>query len=470
MGAFLFAATSAQADYYSESIDTGQVNEVNQYFTQGELAQMLAPIALYPDTLLTHILIASSYPLEVVEAYRWQKDNQSLSEQTFNNKLDRQNWDASVKALVPFERVLKQMQDDLTWMRNLGDAFLGQEQSVLDTIQELRQQAYNSGSLDDLENAKVEYDNEKIVIVPSSPKVIYVPYYDTREVYGYWRWHHYPPRYWHWDRYYYNHPVAWHAGVHIGVSFFFSAFHWHHGYVVVNHHKVHHHRKRHHIIRSGYSKRWHHKPTHRKNVAYRTATVKEKYKYKSSHSVRYNKQRNTAKLVRSSKAVTKQRTYTKLASNNAKPRKTNSYKQQSNTVKTVRPYSHNKKREVSSEKQFRKANDRQINTIKRSNSKSIHSNNNRHSYKAGNYKNQARAIGDVRANSNNKKRALPSEKHNRYANNQQVNANAKEYSHVSKKRSNSTKTSVRKSTSKTGSRSARTSSSKAKSNRSERKH
>ncbi|REL30042.1 DUF3300 domain-containing protein [Thalassotalea euphylliae] len=312
-----FNSTAVHAIDYSDS--TYQSNEHQPYnhqskkqnstnsdeqalLSKAQLAQLLAPIALYPDSLLSHILIAASYPLEVIEAYRWRELQGDVSTQTLSERASQQDWDASVIALVPFETVLEQMNKDLTWLRQLGDAFLAQEQDVLDSIQSLRLQAQEAGSLDAIDKVDVEYEQEKIVIVSREPEVVYVPYYDTRVVYGDWRWRHYPPVYWrHRYKFHRHHhdywPITWHRGVHIGVGFFFSAFHWHNGYVVINHrrnfhnHYRHYYRKRHHILYSGYSKRWHHKPYHRRNVAYRTAVVKEKYRsqypHKRNHAVRY---------------------------------------------------------------------------------------------------------------------------------------------------------------------------------------
>ena len=292
---------------YGSSTSTGAYSENSNdeqlHFTEAQLAQMLAPIALYPDSLLTHILIAATYPLEVIEAHRWRSENKYLTDEQLQRKIDEKDWDISVKALVPFEQILSQMNDDLVWMRQLGDAFLAQEEAVLASIQYLRAQAHEAGSLSELENVTVEKDDKNIVIVSASPKVIYVPYYDTHSVYGYWRWSHYPPVHWPAHYVYHHRPIGWHSGVHIGVGFFFSAVHWHHRYVVVNHHKPYHYRKRHHIISSGYTKRWHHKPVHRKGVAYRSHQVKNKYKHQSVATHRYvshqgKVKRNEARLVR----------------------------------------------------------------------------------------------------------------------------------------------------------------------------
>ena len=107
-------------------------------FSQGELEAMVAPIALYPDALLSQLLMASTYPLEVVEAARWRKANPSLKDKALEDALQKQPWDASVKSLTAFPDVLGRMNEDLAWTQKLGDAFLGQQQQMLDTVQTLR--------------------------------------------------------------------------------------------------------------------------------------------------------------------------------------------------------------------------------------------------------------------------------------------------------------------------------------------
>ncbi|WP_448214233.1 DUF3300 domain-containing protein [Colwellia sp. MEBiC06753] len=312
IGLLLFAAAPVLANQnypLTPSIDTevstGEQQNTEQapnLLSEGELAQILAPIALYPDTLLSHILIAASYPLEVIEAYRWRQQHLSLESDDIAEQLASVDWDESVKAIVPFDRVLNQLNDDLNWMQQLGYAFLAQEQGVLDAIQELRYQAQQAGSLDNLTQASVEYDDEKIIIAPRRTEVIYVPYYDTRIVYGNWRWQRYPPVYWYSSPYNYYHPIAWSSGVHIGVGFFFSAVHWHHRYVVINHHKPRFYRKRHQILYSGYSKRWSHKPIHRKNVAYRHPVLAKKYQRNAVRMSAKIADKNQARLVRSHSA------------------------------------------------------------------------------------------------------------------------------------------------------------------------
>jgi len=250
--------------------------------TDAELAQMLAPIALYPDSLLTHILIAATYPIEIVEAHRWLKKNKQLSVKKLGKLLENLDWDESVKALISFERVLSRLSDNLTWTLQLGDAFLQDEVRLLDSIQALRNQAKIAGNLDKMDNMDVSYDNDNIVIEPVEKEIVYVPYYDTRMIYGTWHWASFPPVYWtphHSAHVSYYHPFHWHSGVHISFNYFFSAFHWHNRHVVVvKPHRSRYYRSRHSISRGGYAKRWKHQVSHRKGVAYRNKHISKKYR------------------------------------------------------------------------------------------------------------------------------------------------------------------------------------------------
>lgn len=170
-----------------------QNNETNQTFSQAELDSMLAPIALYPDSLLAQVLIASTYPDQVVEADRWVKEHQGMSKDELNAALDKMDWDLSVKALVPFPQVLAKMDEDLDWTSKLGKAFLAQEKDVMASIQGLRAKAYAKGNLRSTEQQKVSVEGENIEIEPANPEVVYVPYYDPMAVYGDWWWPGYPP-------------------------------------------------------------------------------------------------------------------------------------------------------------------------------------------------------------------------------------------------------------------------------------
>ncbi|ABV37852.1 conserved hypothetical protein [Shewanella sediminis HAW-EB3] len=256
-------------------------NTAQSAFSEAELEQMLAPIALYPDSLLTHILIAATYPLEVVEASRLQSTNTLLPAEQLMEKAEGKEWDPSVIALLAFPNVLEKLSNDLTWTQKLGDAFLQDEARLLASIQSLRQQADEADSLSEMDNVSVTRVNNQIVIEPAQPEVIYVPYYDPRVVYGHWRWYRYPPVYWTPYPYYVRRPYGhfyWNTGVHIRFNFYFSAFHWsNHHIVVTHHHNSHHYRHRGRIVTSHGAQRWQHKPQHRRGVAYRSNHVKQRY-------------------------------------------------------------------------------------------------------------------------------------------------------------------------------------------------
>jgi hypothetical protein len=273
-----------------------------QSFSDAELAQMLAPIALYPDSLLTHILIASTYPIEIVEAHRWLKKNDNANTEQKIQLLAAFDWDASVKALIPFEHVLSRLSEDLSWTQALGDAFLQDESRLLLSIQTLRKQAKLAGSLRKMDNMDVRYEDNNILILPREKEVVYVPYYDSRMVYGSWFWAAYPPVYWHSNhRVQLSHyrPFHWNTGVHITFNYFFSAFHWHNRHVVVvtpdrARYRYYNQRPRRLIANGGYAKRWSHQPSHRKGVAYRTKRTSEKYYSNRVGENRTNKQFNSS--------------------------------------------------------------------------------------------------------------------------------------------------------------------------------
>ena len=172
-----------------------QTNEENQNHTysKAELDQMLASIALYPDSLLAQVLVAATYPEQVVEADRWVKANKDLSKDELNAKLDKKDWDLSVKALAPFPQVLAMMDEHLDWTTKLGEAFLAQQKDVMASIQGMREKAYAKGNLKTTEQQKVVVKGEDIEIEPANPEVVYVPYYDPMSVYGDWWWPGYLP-------------------------------------------------------------------------------------------------------------------------------------------------------------------------------------------------------------------------------------------------------------------------------------
>jgi hypothetical protein len=164
-------------------------------YASAQLDQMLAPIALYPDPLVAQILMASTYPLEVVEASRWLQDPASaaLTGQQLAWALQQQPWDPSVKSLVPFPQVLRMMDSNLQWTERLGDAFLAQQVAVMDSVQRLRRQAQAAGALTSTPQQVVSIEGPDILIEPVNPDVVYVPAYNPTVAYGAWPYPGYPP-------------------------------------------------------------------------------------------------------------------------------------------------------------------------------------------------------------------------------------------------------------------------------------
>lgn len=245
-------------------------------YTQAELDRMLAPIALYPDELLSQILMAATYPLEVVEAARWSRAHPALRGQDAVRAAGDEDWDPSVKAMLAFPQVLDRMDRDLDWTRDLGDAFLAQQQEVMDTVQALRRRADEAGNLQELPQTRVVREERTIYVRSLYPDVVYVPYYDPYVVYGSWWWPSYRPIRWDpWDDYRPWHSSAFFyvgSGITIGHGFFFSRWDWYD------------HRVR--IVEAPpfYYRRppppryiWVHEHRHRRGVPYRDERVRDRY-------------------------------------------------------------------------------------------------------------------------------------------------------------------------------------------------
>lgn len=238
--------------------------------SDAQLDSVLAPIALYPDTLLTHILIASTYPLDVVSADRWRQSNKHLTPEQVEDVLEDVNWDPSVKALAAFTDLLNTMANDLDWLQQLGDSVLISQDRVLDRVQVLRQHARNTGNLDTNDYVEVETEQnnsrEIIYIAPRQREVVYVPYYDPQIVYGNW-WHPVAPIFWsHHVNYHRHRNVYWSPRVRISAFFSFGAVHWSNRHVVVHRQPVRRfyrgsQRKR---VMSNDYQRWDHRVDHRR--------------------------------------------------------------------------------------------------------------------------------------------------------------------------------------------------------------
>jgi Protein of unknown function (DUF3300) len=258
-------------------------------YSREQLSQMLAPIALYPDDLLSQVLMASTYPLEVVEADRWVKKNPLLTGANLDEALKDQDWDASIKALCHVPTLLALMSERLEETTNLGNAFLAQESEVMGVIQDLRHTAYQEGNLSSNDQQKVIFKSDgTIVIEPADPQIVYVPYYDTRYVYGPWLYPDYPP--WYWGP----------PGVVVGTGFYFwpdfyvgfslgfgywCSFDWPRRTIIIN---VHHRPRffRHDYDWASHRGPWHHEPHHRRGVAYRNRITAERFgQYPQSNRV-----------------------------------------------------------------------------------------------------------------------------------------------------------------------------------------
>jgi Protein of unknown function (DUF3300) len=152
--------------------------------TPEQLQQLVAPIALYPDELVAQILAASTYPAEVVEADRWITQHSDLKGEELAQEVDKQPWDPSVKALTQFPSVLANMDKNLSWTSSLGDAYVNQQQDVMDAVQAMRSRAQSAGNLNTTPQQTVTTQGQTIVIQPADPEVVYVPQYDPWLAYG----------------------------------------------------------------------------------------------------------------------------------------------------------------------------------------------------------------------------------------------------------------------------------------------
>jgi len=250
-----------------------------QVLTSEQLEALVSPIALYPDTLLSEILMASTYPLEVVEADRWAKANKALNSDQLKSKVAQQRWDESVKSLVATPDVLDMMSAKLDWTQKLGDAVLAQQSGVMDAVQRLRQKAEGRGKLTTTaqQTVRTQIENGKriIAIEPTNPDTIYVPYYDPAVVYGDWPYSDYPP-------YYFGAPGYVGAGIlATGLAFgtgyalgrwATNRYRWGGGFNW-NTHQINPLRS----VNNVNVGNWAHNPAHRGNVRYNNAGVAQKF-------------------------------------------------------------------------------------------------------------------------------------------------------------------------------------------------
>lgn len=261
---------------------TGDNSEEAQTFSEEQLAQLLAPIALYPDELIAQVLLASTYPLEIVMADRWVRQHKDLQGNDLADALEGETWDPSVKALVNFPTVLAMLSQKLDLTTKLGDAFLEQEEDVMKMVQELRKRATDAGNLKSTREQKVLVDEDKIIIEPADTRVVYVPIYDPYLVYGPWWYPAYPP-YFFYSAPYPGVVFSFGIGVTLGLpwGYAWGGWDWYNHSVLINvNRNIRYNR---YIDRSRYIRRyerrgepirngvvsWRHDPDHRRGVAYK---------------------------------------------------------------------------------------------------------------------------------------------------------------------------------------------------------
>ncbi len=263
-------------------------------FKPEEIEQMVAPIALYSDSLVSQILMASTYPLEVVQADRWAKQNKNLKGDALAAALEKQNWDPSVKSLVNFPQVLSTMSEKLDQTQKLGDAFLSQQKEVLDAIQRLRAKAQAEGNLKTTKEQTVTTEQQAnttvITIEPADPQVVYVPTYNPTVVYGAWPYPAYPPYYMYPPGYVATAAVfTFAAGVALGAAWGYAwgGCNWGRGDVDIdinrntniNNTHINREKYKQEFQARGQGDRgeWKHDPSHRKGASYRDNATAQKF-------------------------------------------------------------------------------------------------------------------------------------------------------------------------------------------------
>jgi hypothetical protein len=262
-------------------------------FKAEELEQIVAPIALYPDALLAQVFMASTYPLEIVQAARWSKEHPEVEGEAIAKQTQQQPWDASVKSLLAFPDVLAMMNEKIDWTQKLGDAFLAQQKDVMAAVQRLRTKAKDAGNLQSTKEQTVKTAAapegasapQIIIIESSSPEVVYVPTYNPTVVYGPWPYPAYPP-------YYYYPPAyvpgaaffSFSVGVAVGGALWGNC-NWGSGDVDIdvnrynnfNRNEINASRNTNVGNRSNNTGKWQHNSDHRQGVGYRDSATQQKY-------------------------------------------------------------------------------------------------------------------------------------------------------------------------------------------------
>lgn len=294
VGQFLPANRTHAASESQSSAAEGAAQTQPTPFKPEELEQIVAPIALYSDALLAQIFMASTYPLEIVQAARWSKEHPDVKGDAVATAVEQQPWDASVKSLVAFPDVLTMMNEKIDWTQKLGDAFLAQQKDVMDAVQRLRAKAKDAGNLRSTKEQTVKTEAapagaatpQIIVIESGNPEVVYVPTYNPTVVYGAWPYPAYPP-------YYYYPPAyvpgaalfSFSVGVAVGGALWGNC-NWGHSDVDIdinrynnfNRTEINNNRNTNIGNRTNSnSGKWQHNSEHRQGVGYRDAATQQKY-------------------------------------------------------------------------------------------------------------------------------------------------------------------------------------------------
>lgn len=231
----LGSVPSQAADVISTANTRNATNEDEAYSPE-EIEQIVAPIALYPDSLLTQVLMAATYPLEIVEAARWRaRQPRNLSDERLSRLLETQPWDPSVKAIVAFPDVLNMMNGQISWTGQLGDAFLNQQEDVMAAVQNLRARAQAAGNLWSGPQQVVTTAGPGIIMIaPTQPETIYVPIYNPVVIYGSWPYPDYMPHYWRPPHYIVTGPGITFAAALVVGGVLWSTYDWRRGRFDIN--------------------------------------------------------------------------------------------------------------------------------------------------------------------------------------------------------------------------------------------
>lgn len=246
-----------------------------------EVEAIVAPIALYPDSLLSLVLMASTYPLEVVQADRWLTSTK-LKGDELKAAIDKQGWDDSVKSLAATPSVLSMMSSKLEWTQKLGDAVLAQQEDVMDAVQRLRARAQSNDKLKSTKEQSVttrQVNNKPVIVIEQAdPNRVYVPYYEPTAVYGTWPYPDYPPYYWpdYWPGYVAGGVVA--TGLVFGAGYALGRWvsggnwwgggcNWGNRNLILNRP----------VDINNIGNNWQHRPEHRHGVRYNNSSVAQKF-------------------------------------------------------------------------------------------------------------------------------------------------------------------------------------------------